>query len=294
MNENMNRKKFSVVLLVLFLLMAFVAVFYIFMLLWAGVSSFKHPWEFDDSAVAFPEVFYYKNYLSAFKSYTVEIFTAAGSKKIGTVQIIINTVLYAGGCAFLGTLMPCLTSYVVAKFKFRVLKLYYITVVICLTIPIIGGAASQLQIAKSLGMYDTIWGIWLMRGYFIGSYFLIFFSAFKMIPDSFAEAAKIDGAGNFTILFKLILPLISKTFTTIMLILFVNFWNEYQIPLMFTPSVPTLAVGLYKFCFSSNDEFGRPPIQLAGSMILFIPIFIIFIALQDKLMGNISMGGMKE
>lgn len=285
------KKKYSLLLVILFILMALISLFYIVMILWAGVASFKDPWEFDDSALAFPKLFSYKNYISAFNAYTV---TLANYEKVGTLQVILNTVLYAGGCAFFGTLVPCLTSYVVAKFKFRILNIYYITVVVCLTIPIIGGAASQLQIAKSLGMYDTIWGIWLMRGYFIGSYFLIFFSAFKMIPDSFSEAAKMDGAGNFTILFRLVLPLISKTFTTIMLILFVTYWNEYQTPLMFTPSVPTLAVGLYKFSFSSSDEYSSSPIQLAGSMILFIPIFIIFVALQDKLMGNISMGGMKE
>lgn len=285
------KQKSSFLLVILFVLMALISLFYITMIIWAGVASFKDPWEFDDSALAFPKIFSYTNYLSAFKSYTV---TLANYEKVGTLQVILNTVLYAGGCAFFGTLVPCLTSYVVAKFKFRILNIYYITVVVCLTIPIIGGAASQLQIAKTLGMYDTIWGIWLMRGYFIGSYFLIFFSAFKMIPDSFAEAAKIDGAGNFTILFRLVLPLISKTFTTIMLILFVTYWNEYQTPLMFTPSVPTLAVGLYKFSFSSSSEYSSAPIQLAGSMILFIPIFIIFVALQDKLMGNISMGGMKE
>ena len=288
------KRKPSALLISLFVVMAIIALFYIVMLVWAGVQSLKDPWDFDDSALALPPVLSFINYATAFRAYSVTIDTAAGYETIGTTRIIINTILYAGGCAFLGTLIPCLTSYIVAKFKFRVLKLYYITVVVCLSIPIIGGAASQLQIAKSLGMYDTIWGIWLMRGYFIGTYFLIFYSSFKMIPDSFSEAAKIDGAGNFTILFKLILPLISKTFTTIMLILFVNYWNEYQTPLMFTPSVPTLAVGLYKFSFSSSDEFGTPPIQLAGSMILFIPIFIIFIALQDKLMGNISMGGVKE
>jgi ABC-type glycerol-3-phosphate transport system permease component len=264
------------------------------MLVWAGISSLKDPWEFDDSALAFPKIWSFINYSSAFKAYTVSVETASGTETVGTFRIILNTILYAGGCAFMGTLVPCLTSYVVAKQKFRVLRIYYIIVVVCLSIPIIGGTASQLRIAKSIGIYDTIWGIWLMRGYFIGSYFLIFYSAFKMIPDSFSEAAKIDGAGNFTILFKLVLPLISKTFTTIMLILFVNHWNEYQVPLMFTPSVPTLAVGLYKFAFSSSDEYGRTPIQLAGSMILFVPILIVFVTLQDKLMGNISMGGIKE
>ena len=290
----MKRKNLNFSLIFLFTLMALISLMYIVMLLWAMMSSVKDPWEFEDSALKLPKIWSFGNYPTALKAYTVTIDAASGYKQIGAGQIILNTLLYAGGCAFLGTLVPCLTSYVVSKFKFRILKLYYITVVVCLSIPIIGGAASQIQIAKSLNMYDTIWGIWLMRGYFIGSYFLIFYSAFKMIPNSFSEAAKIDGAGNFTILFSLILPLISKTFTTIMLILFVNYWNEYQTPLMFIPSVPTLAVGFFKFSFSSTDAYSSPPIQLAGSMILFIPIFIIFVSLQDRLMGNVSMGGMKE
>ncbi|MBR2498736.1 MAG: carbohydrate ABC transporter permease [Clostridia bacterium] len=288
------RKKPSALLIVLFVLMAFIATMYILMIVWAGFASLKDPWEFDDSALAFPKIWSFVNYASAFKSYTVKVPTPTGDVFVGPVRIIINTIFYAGGCAFLGTLVPCITSYVVAKYKFRVLKIYYVIVVVCLSIPIIGGTASQLRIAKSIGIYDTIWGIWLMRGYFIGSYFLIFYSSFMMIPNSFSEAAKIDGAGNFTILFKLVLPLISKTFTTILLILFVNYWNEYETPLMFTPSVPTLAVGLYKFAISASDEYGKTPIQLAGSMILFIPILIMYICLQDKLMGNISMGGIKE
>ena len=288
------RKKTSALLVVLFVLMLLIAVMYIAMIVWAGITSLKDPWEFEDSALAFPKVWSFGNYATAFRAYSVTVDTVSGQKTVGTLQIILNTVLYAGGCAFVGTLVPCLTSYVVAKFKFRILNAYYFIVVLCLSIPIIGGAASQLQIAKSLGMYDTIWGIWLMRGYFIGSYFLIFYSTFKMIPESFSEAARMDGAGNFTILFKLVLPLVSKTFTTVLLILFVQYWNEYQTPLMFTPSVPTLAVGLYKFSFSSADAYSSTPIQLAGSMILFVPIFVIFILLQDKLMGNISMGGIKE
>ncbi len=283
------KKKVSGLLIVLFAFMAAIALIYIVMLLWAGVNSIKDSWEYDDSALALPQILDFTNYARAFTAYSVKL---DNERVVGTFEIIVNTILYAGGCAFLGTLVPCLTAYVVSKYKFRILKIYYFTVVVCLSIPIIGGAASQIQISYALGIYDKIWGIWLMRGYFIGSYFLIFYSAFSMIPDSFSEAAKIDGAGNFSVLFKIMLPLMSKTFTTVLLILFVQYWNEYETPLMFTPSVPTLAVGLYKFSISSENS--AIPVRLAGSMILFIPIFILYIFLQDKLMGNISMGGVKE
>lgn len=283
------KKKFSVLLIVMFAIMAVISLMYVSMLVWAGANSLKDAWEYDDSALALPQIIDITNYARAFTAYSVKL---DNERVVGTVEIIINTILYAGGCAFLGTLVPCMTAYVVSKYKFRVLKIYYFTVIVCLSIPIIGGAASQIQIAYSLNMYDTIWGIWLMRGYFIGSYFLIFYSSFMVIPDSFTEAAKIDGAGNFSILVRIMMPLISKTFTTVLLILFVQYWNEYETPLMFTPSVPTLAVGLYKFGLSSENS--SIPVRLAGSMILFIPIFILYIFLQDKLMGNISMGGVKE
>lgn len=263
-------------------------------LAWGMLSSVKDSWEFDDSSIAFPKIILFENYKVAIQAFSTKVDSLTGPKTISFFQMITNTLLYAFGSAFMVTLIPCLTSYIVAKFKFRVLRIYYIIVVVTMALPIVGNLPSSLQIAKLLGLYDNIWGLWLMKGYFIGMYFLVFYASFKTIPDSFSEAAQIDGASNFAILTRIILPLIKTTFSTIMLIQFIGFWNDYLTPRVFMPSVPTLAVGLFKFSFSSSDSYSSPPIQLAGCMLLLLPILLIYIVLQEKLIGNITMGGIKE
>ena len=60
------------------------------------------------------------------------------------------------------------------------------------------------------------------------------------------------------------------------------------------PSYPTLAMGLYDFTFSTNSVLGSVPIKMAGNFLIFIPILIVFLIFRNKLLGNISMGGIKE
>ena len=60
------------------------------------------------------------------------------------------------------------------------------------------------------------------------------------------------------------------------------------------PSIPTLAFGLYSYSFSARPEISNTPMQLMGCLILLVPVLIIFVAGHKRLMGNISMGGIKE
>ena len=110
---------------------------------------------------------------------------------------------------------------------------------------------------------------------------------------TYTEAAKIDGANNLMILFKIILPLVRNTFLTITLINFITFWNDYQVPLLYMPSYPTLAVGMFKIADSSENALARVPIRLAGSMIMLAPILAVFAFTHKRLMGNLAIGGIK-
>ena len=118
---------------------------------------------------------------------------------------------------------------------------------------------------------------------------------FRGIPKDFDEAAYIDGAGNFAIFFKIIFPISVGTYVTIALINFISFWNDYTTPLIYMPNIPTVAYGLYGFIQESTegDKVGTP-IKLAACMLVFIPNFVIFLVFRNKLIGNISMGGLKE
>jgi ABC-type glycerol-3-phosphate transport system permease component len=204
------------------------------------------------------------------------------------------SVIYAGGCAFVQTLATCIVAYATARFDFKLSKIIYSTVLILMVLPIIGSLPSELQLTKNLGLYDTLFGPLVLKFNFIGMYYLVFYATFRGVPKAYTEAAKIDGASNMRIMTRIILPLIKNTFLTIMLINFVAYWNDYQTPLVYIPSYPTMAYGLYLYNFSTISEISDTPMKIAGCMIVFLPILIVFIIFQKRLMGNVSMGGIKE
>ena len=121
----------------------------------------------------------------------------------------------------------------------------YTVVVVTMVLPVVGNTASELQLVKALGIFDTIPGNWIQKFNFLGMYYLVFYATFRGIPNDFAEAAYVDGAGETHVMVRIIFPLVANIFVTVMLIKFIGFWNDYQTPLLFLPTHPTIAYGVY-------------------------------------------------
>jgi ABC-type glycerol-3-phosphate transport system permease component len=166
-------------------------------------------------------------------------------------------------------------------------------VIIAMILPIVGSGPSGIQMIKSLGLYDSIFGFYFVKFSFMGLYFLLFHATFKNLSWGYAEAAIIDGASEWTVMVKIMFPLVSSTFGVIMLLFFIGYWNDYMTPLLYLPSYPTIAVGLYKFYSAPGQQTGLIPMQLTGCMLVMIPILIIFIIFRNKIMSNVAIGGLK-
>ena len=137
-------------------------------------------------------------------------------------------------------------------------------------------------------------GMLFMKSYVTGLYFLSFYAALRVIPKDYEEAAYLDGAGNLRVMFNIMLPMASGVCATVFLLNFIGFWNDYQTPMVYMPGYPTLAYGLYYLCnVPRNDIDSSVPMQLAGCMLMAIPLLILFIACNKKLLGNVSLGGLK-
>lgn len=284
----------SPILIILFTLLLLYVLSMTIIIGWGFINTFKdYTGDFLENISGFPKVWIFDNYNYAFGKLYYKVTTETSQYNVYIAEMYFNTIIYSLGCGFFATFIPCCVSYVVVKFRFKFLKIYYPIVIICMIIPIVGSLPSEINMSKNLGFYDHIWGIWLMRANFLGLYFLVFYAIFQSIPDAYIEAAKIDGAGNFLVYIKIMLPLVKNTFFTVMLIQVITAWNEYQVPLVFLPSSPTLAMWLFKFSISSQSELSTVPMQVTGCMLLFIPIFILFIIFNKRLLGNISLGGIK-
>ena len=127
----------------------------------------------------------------------------------------------------------------------------------------------------------TIYGIFLVRQYALS------------IPDSFIEAARMDGASDFRIYWRVILPLCKPILITLAIFTFMGTWNDFLWPLivMTDDSMYTLPVALANL---TGEHVQDTELMMAGAVITILPVMIIFIALQKYYISGIMAAGLKE
>ena len=160
-------------------------------------------------------------------------------------------------------------------------------------IPLVGTTPATLILYKKLMIYDSLLGILITHAGFGGTYFLVLVGCFEAVPNSLSEAAKIDGASNFRVMFSINFRMVMTTMVGIYILNFITAWNDFNTPLMYLPSRPTLAYGLWSFKGSSDPYVSQIPVQLAAVFLSMIPIIILFVFLKNKIMGNLVVGGVK-
>lgn len=212
------------------------------------------------------------------------------------IQMALNTVLYALGCSLSKVIVTCIVAYLCSRYENWCSKIVYVIVVVTMIIPIVGSQAAEIQMAKELLLYDKIWGMWLMRANFLGMYFLVFYAVFKSMPKGYYEAATIDGASDMQVMIKIALPLVKYTFLSIFLILFIEYWNDYLIPNLYLPSYKTLSLALYQQSQAQElkiNKIAQVTYVMTTVLIVTIPVVILFAIFSERLMGNLSVGGLK-
>ena len=291
----MMKNKISLLKVISFIVLGLFSLIMFSMLLWALITSLKTPDEFYDNVISLPKTWAFKNYwevLSKFVAYTEG--TNAVQRPVYIEEMLWNTILYAGVGSFIATFIPMITAYATAKFDFGFSKVIYFIVIVTTVLPIVGSLPSMLDMLLSLGLYDKMYGTWIQKMNFTSIYYLVFYSTFKSMSREYSEAAYVDGASEFRVMVSISFPLVKNVFSTILLILFISFWNDYQSPMLFVPSYPTLAYGVYYVCIRDNRGiFTYSPGHMTVCIIVALPIVILFMIFKEKLIGNLTMGGIK-
>lgn len=292
--RKIHKKEYTVgSLLIMAILVVYVASLIVPMF-WALLTSLKGILDYIENPLGFPKVFEFNNYFTAYQYFFVAIDKGGETTYVYIEEMLFNSLLYAVGASFFGTLATTMVAYVTARFNYRFSKIIYWVVVITMILPIVGSLPSEIQVTKALGIYDSIIGMYILKANFLGLYFLVFHAMFKTIPQDYVDAAVMDGAGNFRVFTQIMLPIAKKLFGTVMLIRFIEYWNDYQSPMIYLPTRPTLAVGLFNYSASTINAISSTPLKLAGALMIFVPIFVLFIFMQKQLIGGMSMGGVKE
>lgn len=255
----------------------------IFPVVYMIMNSFKDPNAYFDNPLAFPDKFHFENYARAFSSFQVgkdNFFTMLG-----------NSLWYVGLTALADVIAPMAVGYCLARYNFRGKSVLYAIVLFSLTIPIVGTGAAGIKLLGQLGIYDNPINkvVNLMSGF--TAPFLVFYGFFRSVSKEYTEAAEIDGAGPFTIYFRIMVPQAMPIIVTYLITGFIAAWNDYESVLLYFPSWNTISSGL--FAYKENNARADFPMYYAGLTIAMIPTVAVFSIFSKKIMTSISVGGIK-
>lgn len=266
---------------------------FVAMILWGlGISLADENWYLDNPSAFFPLKLDFSNYAKALEKFTFESYVNGELVTTNYFTLIWNSLWFSIGMTATKMIATVFFAYAVARFEFPGRKFLYAFIVLQMMLPIYGQTAANYQLLDSLGLVDS--PLFLIgQGAGHGMYFLIVYAFFRNLPAGFAEAAKIDGAGPFTVFFKVMLPQARPIIVSLSVMQFISAWNSYDVPLLYLPSYPTLSTALYLYKDNMFQLGLSTPTYFAGMLISIIPVAVLFLVFNKQIMNNISIGGMK-
>ncbi|UED75403.1 carbohydrate ABC transporter permease [Brevibacillus sp. DP1.3A] len=244
-----------------------VAFLFVFPFLWMASTAFKTMPEVRQfPPTLLPETWEWSNFAQAWESGPFLMYTW-------------NSILVAVGILILQFLTAVPAAYAFARYKFPGRNLLFGLVLIVLMIP---GQVIFLPIYVQLsgwGLVNTLWSLILP---YAASAFGIFLlrQAFMQVPDEVIEAARLDNASEWKIMWTIMVPMAKPVLVTFGLFSFIYHWNDYFWPLIMTNSdeVRTLPIGISSLHMSDGGTLWN--VMMAGNMILILPILVIFFVAQ--------------
>ncbi|WP_432563605.1 carbohydrate ABC transporter permease [Kineococcus sp. SYSU DK003] len=217
----------------------------------------------------------------------VVLFTEKNFGRYFVNSAIVSVVTVVANVAF-----SAMAGYALAKIPFRGRGVVFACVVLAMTIPYVAVFVPQFVIIVQFGLVDSLAGIVLpMLVMPIAVFIMRQFAS--SIPDELLEAARIDGASEFGIFFRIFLPLLGPAIATVAIFTFLNSWNYFLWPLVVAQSVAnyTLPVGLAVASAAANTtDYG---VLLAGSVTILLPVLVLFLFLQKYFIQGIATTGLK-
>lgn len=280
----------------LYVALAGIAVFFLFPLVFMFVSSFKPDSQIlrdVSSFAAFLPVgdISLTNYVGVFD-------------RVPVVRFLLNSVFVTVAIVGLGLIVNSMAGFALSRMRWRGRNLVFSVVIATLIVPFETIAVPMVFWVSKLPTLVMEGGVlkydfgWLNSYHvqiipFIANAFSIFLFAqyFSTIPKSLDEAARIDGAGWFTIYRRIVAPLAGPAFATVAILTFLPAWNQYLWPLMVVQQeeLRPVMVGMQYF-FQLNTAWGE---VMAYTSLITLPVLIVFLSFQRAFVSSVAASGVK-
>ena len=237
----------------------------------------------------------WQNFADVFEVITYAVDTPAGRLEYNIFWMAYYSLLYAVGTGLYSVITITFTAYAIGRYKFWLTKALYAIGLAVMIIPFVTDGGAGLLLKKQLGIYDNMLLLILTSGgcIFTGQYFFIMVAHFRALDKDYADAAAIDGASEWTIMTRIMIPLSFPLMSVIFVLGFTAAWNNYSTFLFYLPSYANLSLGIYTFQLTAPLKGYTPPHILAGFLVVAIPIIVLYVLSRKLMAQNLTIGGLK-
>jgi multiple sugar transport system permease protein len=208
---------------------------------------------------------------------------------------LLNSLLYAGVGAAIGTLLAAMAGYALAKYEFRGREVLFGVILAGVLVPATALALPLFLLLSQVELTNTYWAVFLPS---LVSPFGVYLSriyAAGAVPDELIEAGRLDGAGDMRIFFSMSVRLMAPALVTIYLFQFVAIWNNFFLPLIMLVDSELYPVTLGLFAW--NSQSARDPelvtAVIVGAFVSVVPLIAAFLMLQRYWRSGLAAGGVK-
>lgn len=255
-----------------------VTVLIFFPIYWLLISSFKTQAEMRLAVpTLWPKSFHWSNYAEAFRV-------------IPYARFFMNTLVMSAGIVILQLNVALMAAFAFAKGRFWGKEILFFLVLAALIVPDQVTFVPVYVMMSKVHWLDTFWALIVPSGASAYGIFLLR-QAFKSLNNDVLEAARVDGAGRFTILYRILLPMAKPTVVTLGVLTFISSWNSYFWPLIMTNTnnMRVLSVGIAMLRDSiAGDEAMYFHIIMAASVMAIIPIVLVFTVMQKHIVSAMA------
>lgn len=250
---------------------------------WLQVVTSLQPLDFlpeDGKIYLLPVSVHLGNYLEAIEH-------------VDLLRGVLNTLVVSLGYTLLSAIVILIVGYVIGKKEFRGKKIVKFCLLLTMMAPGELMMVTNYKLVSELGWTNTYAGLILPGIVNVTGIFLVM-SFMNTIPDAMLESAVIDGAGEFTKLFRIVLPVCMPVLSTYFILTFVAQWNDYLWPMVITsdPDLFTIQLKLTEFSMYYGD-YGDTILRAAALIITILPVLVIYLVCQKQFVEGLSVSGMK-
>jgi raffinose/stachyose/melibiose transport system permease protein len=232
------------------------------------------------------------NPFGLFSSFSLENVTTAWTVG-GFSDYLLNSLLLSVPSTALVVVVSTMAGYTFARLPFRGRSLMFYLVVLGLLVPFFTFMIPLYFQLRGIGLLNTLLGANLVlasTGLSFGTFFMRAF--FSDLPTELEQAARIDGASEWQIFLRIMVPLVGSGAGALAVFTFLQNWNNFLVPLLYLPSgeYRPLTTGLYLFTGGRSVDIG--PLA-AGTLITILPVIALFVMLQRQVTQGFLSGGIK-